>query len=200
MSMFLGPLDAAGRVPPRQQTRVAAFLLSCHGAMARQLALALSWQTNPAWHAELNAQLFHEAEIGALLLRATSWTPDPELLFLIPRWEASWLPKPGQGIADRTQAMTIDTVAFGHALHSVIRPAALLPQEAAALDPFTLALRRIEFESGRMMQAQVMFLKSADLLPLRAAVAAAVEGRHLQVRKLWQDMLAGIGVDRRTSP
>ena len=95
--------------------------------------------------------------------------------------------------------MTIDTVAFGHALHSVIRPAALLPQEAAALDPFTLALRRIEFESGRMMQAQVMFLKSDDLLPLRAAVAAAVEGRHLQVRKLWQDMLAGIGVDQRTS-
>ena len=37
MSTFLGPLDATGRVPPRQQTRVAAFLVSCHGAMARQL-------------------------------------------------------------------------------------------------------------------------------------------------------------------
>lgn len=46
MSMFLGPLDAAGRVPPGQQTRIAAFLLSCHGAMARQLALAVSWQMN----------------------------------------------------------------------------------------------------------------------------------------------------------
>jgi hypothetical protein len=200
MSMLLGPLDAAGRVPPRQQTRVAAFLLSCHGAMARQLALALSWQINPAWHGELNAQLFHEAEIGALLLRATSWTPDPELLFLIPRWEAAWLPKPGEGIADRTQGMTIDIVALGHAVHSVMRPSALLPQEAAAQDPFTLALRRIEFESGRMMQAQVMFLKSAELLPLRSRVTAAVEGRHLQVRTLWLEMLAGIGVDRRTPP
>jgi hypothetical protein len=198
MSMFLGPLDAAGRVPPRQQTRVAAFLLSCHGAMARQLGLVLSWQMNPAWHAELNAQFFHQAEIVALLLRATSWTPDPELLFLLPGWEASWLPRPGNGIADRAQGTTIDIVALGHALHSVIRPAALLPQETAAQDPFALALRRIEFESSRMMQAQIMFLKGADLLPLREAVTAAVESRHLQVRKLWHDMLAGIGVDRCT--
>ena len=199
MSMFLGPLDAACRVPPRQQTRVAAFLLSCHGAMARQLALAVSWQKKPAWHAELNAQLFHEAEIVALLLRATSWTPDPELLFLLPTWETSWLPRPREAIADQTQGMTIDIVALGHAVHSVIRPAALLPLETAAQDPFALALRRIEFESGRVMQAQIMFLKSADLLPLRQAVTAAVEGRHLQVRKLWQEMLAAIGVDRCTS-
>jgi hypothetical protein len=47
-----------------------------------------------------------------------------------------------------------------------------------------------------MMQPQIMFLKSASLLPLRNAVSAAVEGRHLQVRKLWQEMLAAIGVDR----
>jgi hypothetical protein len=196
MSMFLGPLDAAGRVPPRQQTRIAAFLLSSHGAMARQLALALSWQMNPAWHAELNAQFFHEAEIVTLLPRATSWTPDPELLFLLPMWETSWLPRPSKGITDRTHGITIDIVALGHALHSVIRPAALLPQETTAQDPFALALRKIEFESGRVLQAQIMFLKSADLLPLRNTVTAAVEGRHLQIRKLWREMLAAIDVDR----
>jgi hypothetical protein len=196
MSMFLGPLDAAGCVPAGQQTRIAAFLLSCHGAMARQLALAITWQMHPAWHAELNAQLFHEAEIVTLLLRTTSWTPDPELLFLLPSWEAAWLPKVTESIADRTQALTIDIAALGHALHSVIRPAALLPEGPPSLDPFALALRRIEFESGRVMQAQSMFLKSADLLPLRQAVTQAVERRHLQVRKLWLEMLAGIDVDR----
>jgi len=41
MSEFFGPLDSGGRVPPRQQTRVAAFLVSAHGALARQFALAL---------------------------------------------------------------------------------------------------------------------------------------------------------------
>jgi hypothetical protein len=92
--------------------------------------------------------------------------------------------------------LTIDIAALGHALHSVIRPAALLPEEAPAQDPFVLALRKIEFESGRVMQAQILFLKSADLLPLRDAVNATVESRHLQVRKLWGEMLAGIGVER----
>jgi hypothetical protein len=64
------------------------------------------------------------------------------------------------------------------------------------LDPFALALRKIEFESGRLMQAQIMFLKSAYLLPLRGAVSAAVESRHEQVRRLWDDMLSSIGVER----
>jgi hypothetical protein len=196
MSTFLGPFDATGRVPPQQQTRVAAFLLSCHGAMVRQLAIA-AWQTKGVWHTELNSQLYRESEIVSLLLRATSWAPDPELLFLLPSWEAAWLPRPTEGVADRAQAFIIDIAALGHAQHAVIRPAALLPGSGPLLDPFALALRKIEFESGRLMQAQIMFLKSADLLPFRSAVNTAVESRHEQVRKLWDDMLSSIGVERR---
>jgi hypothetical protein len=195
--MFFGPLDATGRVPPRQQTRVAAFLISSHGAMARQLAIALAWQVKANWHTELNAQFYRETEIVSLLLRAVSWVPDPELLFLLPSWEATWLPWPIEGIADRTQALTIDIAALGHALHSVIRPAVLLPDNVSAQDPFTLAARKIEFESGRVMQAQILFLKGSELLPLRDAVNAAVETRHRQVCRLWDAMLAGIGVERR---
>jgi hypothetical protein len=143
----------------------------------------------------LNAQFYRETEIVSLLLRATSWTPDPELLFLLPSWEAAWLPRPPEGIDERAQGLTIDIAALGHALHSVIRPAALLPEDAPAQDPFVLALRKIEFESGRVMQAQILFLKSADLLPLRDAVNATVESRHFQLSKLWDELLAGIGVE-----
>src|ERR1700750_2909811 len=82
MSRLLGPLDTTGRVPPRQQTRVAAFLVSCHGALARRLAIALPWQLKAGWHTELNTQFYREAEIVSLLLRATSWVIDPELLSL----------------------------------------------------------------------------------------------------------------------
>jgi hypothetical protein len=183
MRMLLGPLDATGRVPPRQQTRVAAFLVSCHGAMARQLAIALAWQVKANWHTELNARFYREAEIVSLLLRATAWEPDPELLLLLPWWEAAWLPRPPTAVADRAQGLTIDIAALGHALHCVIRPAALLPVEAPAQDPFALSLRKIEFESDRMMQGQILFLKSSELFLLRDAVNAAVEGRHLQVRR-----------------
>jgi hypothetical protein len=72
----------------------------------------------------------------------------------------------------------------------------LLPDSVPLPDPFALALRRIELESNRLIQAQILFLKSADLLPFRSAVNATVESRHTQVRKLWDDMLSGIGVER----
>jgi hypothetical protein len=56
------------------------------------------------------------------------------------------------------------------------------------------ALRRIEFESGRLLQAQILFLKGPQLADVRAEVAAAVERRHQQVRELWQAMLRGLNL------
>jgi hypothetical protein len=196
MTSFLGPLDQAGRIPPLQQTRVAAFLISAHGALARRLAFALPAQMKVGWQTELNAQFYREAETVSLLMRATSWNPDPELLLLAPSWEVAWLPKPRNDITDATMAFMIDTAALGHAVHAAIRPAALLPDKASPEDPFVMALRRIEFESGRLMQAQIMLLKGQDLLPFRDAVNAAVEQRHLEVRELWDAMLRGIGLER----
>jgi hypothetical protein len=196
VSRFLGPLDPSGRVPPLQQTRIASFLISAHGALARQLAIALPGQFKAGWQTELNAQLHRETEIVSLLLRATSWLPDFTLPYRALTWEAAWLPKPVTGVADQKQAMTIDIAALGHAVHGTIRPAALLPVEAQAQDPFVMALRRVEFESSRMIQAQILFLKGDDLKSMREAVSAAVENRHLQVRKLWIELLEGIGIRR----
>src|SRR5262245_52758638 len=108
MKALLGPLDSRSRVPPQQQTRVAAFLISAHGALARQLALALTMQLKAAWRTELNAQLYRETEIVSLLLHSTAWVPDFELLFLAPSWEAAWQIKPAPGIADQMPALTVD--------------------------------------------------------------------------------------------
>jgi hypothetical protein len=194
VSSLLGSLDSRGRISPQQQTRVAAFLMSAHGALARYTAFAMMTQLKSDWRSELNGQFYHEIEIVSLLLHATTWVPDFEVLSLAPLWEAAWQVKPASGIADQVQAMTIDLAALGHALHTAIRPAALLPGEIPPEDRFALALRRLEFESGRMVQAQIIFLKDPDLMPLRAAVSAAVESRHTQVRGLWRDLLAGLGV------
>lgn len=193
---FLGPLDSAGRVPPQQQVRVASFLISAHGALARQLAMALPGQFNAGWQTELNAQLHRETEIVSLMIRATAWVPDFMLPYLALTWEAAWLPKLVAGVTDQRQAMTIDVAALGHAIHGAIRPAALLPVEASANDPFVMALRRIEFESSRLIQAQIQFLKSDELKPVREAVSATVEGRHRQVRKLWSELLEDMGIKR----
>ena len=196
MNQFLGPLDSLGRVPPLQQTRIAAFLISAHGALARRLSLALPGQLNAGWQTELNAQLYRAAEIVSLLVRATAWTPDFTLPYLMLGWEAAWLPKAAAGVSDQRLATTIDLAALSHAIHGAIRPAALLPVEAAASDPFVVALRRIEFESGRLIQAEIRFLKSDDLCAMRKVVSAAVEARHRQVRKLWTDLLEGMAIRR----
>lgn len=197
MSGFLGPLDPEGRVPPRQQTRVAAFLISAHGALARQFALALPLRIEAAWQTELNAQFYRESEIVSLLQRATFWVPDIALGYMAASWETSWLPAPIEAIADRHLAPALNLATLAHAVHAGIRPAALLPTGANAADPFVMSLRRIEFESGRLLQAQILFLKGPDLVPFRDAVSAALDKRHAEVRKLWREMLAGIGIDAR---
>lgn len=193
MSHRLGPLDREGRVPAQQQTRVAAFLLSAHGAHARRLAIAVPSQLHAGWQVDLHAQFCREMEILSLLARATSWVPDPMLIPLMLQWEAAWLPQPVEGVEDMALGALIDLAAFGHALHAAIRPAKLLPERSAPSDPFVLALQRIELESARLIQAQILFLKSMDLQAVHDAIDAAVGRRHGQVRALWSAMLRGIG-------
>jgi hypothetical protein len=194
MSEFFGPLDSECRVPPRQQTRVAAFLISAHGALARQFAFTLPMKLEAAWQTELNAQYHRESEIVSTLLRATTWVPDLALGYMAASWETIWFPTPAKGIADRTLAMAAGLATLAHAVHASIRPAALLPVEANANDPFVMALRRIEFESSRLMQAQILFLKGPELTPFRNAVSTALERRHAEIGKLWAEALEGVGI------
>ena len=91
-------------------------------------------------------------------------------------------------------AVAAGLATLAHAVHAGIRPAALLPVEANADDPFVMALRRIEFESGRLLQAQILFLKGPELVPFRDAVSAALERRHAEIGKLWAEALEGVGI------
>jgi hypothetical protein len=194
MNGFFGPLRSEGRVPLHQQTRVAAFLISAHGALARHFAFALPLRLESAWQTELNAQFYRETEIVSLLLRATSWAPDLTLTYLAASWEATWFPRPVEGIDDKSLSLAADLATRAHAIHAGIRPAALIPVEASAHDPFVMALRRIEFESSRLLQAQILLLKGQSLAPFRDAVSATLEQRHADVRKLWAEALEDVGI------
>jgi hypothetical protein len=197
MSEFFGPLDSEGGVPPRQQTRVAAFLISAHGALARQFAFALPMKLKSAWQTELNAQFYRESEIVSLLLRAATWVPDLALAYLAATWEGAWLLQPIKAIPDQSLALVVDLATRAHAVHASIRPAALLPVEANPHDPFVMALRRIEFENSRLLQAQILLLKGPELVPFRDAVSSALERRHAEIRRLWTEALEGVGIANR---
>ena len=195
LSSFLGPLDSQGRIPAHQQTRVSAFLMSAHGALARQLGAALPIALQNSVQVEMHAEYCRQLEFLSMLARATTWVPDAALATLFWEWEAAWWPMSVHCVEDWTQARLIDLAAFNHAIHAVIRPAALLPETVDPMDPFVQAMRHIEFESGRLMQAQIIFLKSAQFRDVRDDVAAAVERRHEQVRGLLGSMLLGLNIE-----
>jgi hypothetical protein len=69
-------------------------------------------------------------------------------------WETAWFPTPIEGIPDRALALAAGLATLAHAVHASIRPASLLPVDANTNDPFVTALRRIEFESSRLLQAR----------------------------------------------
>ncbi|MBT1513146.1 hypothetical protein KIP88_21885 [Bradyrhizobium sp. SRL28] len=66
--------------------------------------------------------------------------------------------------------------------------------EANGNDPFVMALRRIDIENGRLLQAQILFLKGRELVSFRDAVSAALERRHNEIGKLWAQALEGVGI------
>ena len=66
--------------------------------------------------------------------------------------------------------------------------------EANGDDPFVMALRRIDIENGRLLQAQILFLKGPELVSFRDAVSAALERRHNEIGKLWAQALEGVGI------
>ena len=86
-----------GRVPPLQQTRVAAFLISAHGALARQLAIALPGQ--------IECRLANRTE-RAVLSRSRNRLPAAcvrppgcrisRLPYTALSWETAWLPTAGR--------------------------------------------------------------------------------------------------------
>jgi hypothetical protein len=102
-------------------------------------------------------------------------------------------PEPIEEISDSSLAGSIHLATLAHAVHG-IRPAPLLPVNAKSDDPFVIALRRIEFESGRLLQAQILFLKSPDLSPVRGAVGRALEKRHAGIRRLLRETLQSVGI------
>jgi hypothetical protein len=109
-------------------------------------------------------------------------------------WETAWFPTPIEGIPDRALALAAGLATLAHAVHASIRPASLLPVDANTNDPFVTALRRIEFESSRLLQAQSLFLKGRELVPFRNAVRSALERRHAEIGKLWAEALEGVGI------
>lgn len=170
-----------------QQTRISAFLMSCHSAHARQLAALLPMSIHEHWQSMIHAHCFHEIEVVSLLARTTNWTVDLQLPYCLWQWEMAWQgrsPIAGAGLPHLVNVST-----FGHALHSAVRPA-LLCQEPAPSSAFAGALHSIELGSSRYLQDYILLLKSPQLAHARREIEEALESKSRVIRTLWTQMLS----------
>ena len=144
------------------------------------------------WQTELNAQFYRETEIVSLLLRATSWAAGSRAADAGASWEIGLAAKAGSGIADQVAGID-DRYRRARPCRACGDKAcrSVAGRSAGARIRFVMALRRIEFESGRMIQAQIMFLKGPDLLPFATPSMRRSSSATPQVRELWDAMLAG---------
>jgi hypothetical protein len=145
------------------QTKIALFVGAAKAVNGAILgAIELQPQVTIAYPS-VHGQYFRELEFGVLLARATRWSANWAVhaegarlagLLWAQWWSIQW---PRGPTLDARAAYS--ALALGHALLARVRVAPLIPDNADEMDPFVAALRRIEQEGGRMIQAQIRLLK-----------------------------------------
>lgn len=149
---------------PEIQTKIALLLTTTKNGN-------LIFHSGVQWMRNLNvvqqfilSQYSRELEAVTLLSRTTQWSRDPALAMegsrivapLVMAWGQVMMP-PGPMLNPQAAYRGIS---LGHAQLARIRLAPVIPENADPLDPFVVALQRIEQENGRMLQTQIRLLKS----------------------------------------
>ncbi len=147
---------------PASQTKIALFVGAARSINASIMA-ALELQPQiTVVYPFVHGQYFRELEFVSLLARVTHWSPDLALYahgsaLAAPLWSEWWRLQVAAVAADPAAAFR--ALALGHALLAQVRLSPVIPERVDELDPFVVSLRRIEQESGRMIQAQIRLLK-----------------------------------------
>lgn len=194
---------AADGLTPAVQTRVAAFVVAAKGVNLPFLSVAFWTPARmPAWQA-LASQGFREAEAMTLLLRVTEWSPDlrdwaEAVALAAPLWaEAARCGLTGWPAP--TESVTLDALAFGHALLARVRLAPIVP-ESEASHPFAVALLKIEQENGRLLQTQIRLLKDGYADVPVSTREDTVAAKAAVVDDAFARLLAALAGSRRQHP
>jgi hypothetical protein len=175
------------------QTRIALFLGAAKSVNAAILGAVELQPKITIAYPFVHGQYFREVEFAALLARVTRWSSNwatyaEGARLTTPLWNAWWqIQLPLGPTLDPRAAYS--ALALGHALLARVRTAPLIPDKADETNPFVAALRRIEQESGRMIQAQIRLLKDgASPLPLDER-ERIIEAKQLDVDEAFRRFL-----------
>lgn len=149
------------------QTKIALFVGAAKTINATMLAAGELAPAVTVAYPFLHGQYYRELEFASLLARITRWSPNPFVYaegatLVAPLWSEWWSIQVAAGTSFDAGA-SYKALALGHALLSRVRLAPVIGARADDLDPFVVAIRRIEQDSGRMIQAQIRLLKGGEI-------------------------------------
>ncbi len=175
---------AASGFTPEIQTKITLFLCTAKNGK-------LMFHSSVQWMQNLNvvqqfilSQYSRELEAVTLLSRTAQWATDPTLAVeasriaapLMLAWGQIMLP-PGPMLNPQAAYRGIS---LGHAQLARIRLLPVIPEHADPLDPFVVALNRIETENGRMLQTQIRLLKNIGTeIPIEEREALVEQDQEL---------------------
>jgi hypothetical protein len=175
---------AATGFTPEIQTKIALVLSAVKNGNLMFHA-NLQWMPNLGVVQQfLISQWSREFEAVTLLARTTQWASDPMLAMdanrivapLVTAWSQIMMP-PGPMFNPQAAYRGIS---LGHAQLARIRLLPVIPENADPVDPFVVALGRIEQENGRMLQTQIRLLKSVgEDIPLAEREALVEQDQEL---------------------
>ena len=175
---------AADGFTPEIQTKITLFLCTAKNGN-------LMFHSSVQWMQNLNvvqqfilSQYSRELEAVTLLSRTAQWATDPTLAVeasriaapLMLAWGQIMLP-PGPMLNPQAAYRGIS---LGHAQLARISLLPVIPENADPLDPFVVALQRIETENGRMLQTQIRLLKNIGTeIPIEEREALVEQDQEL---------------------
>ena len=149
------------------QTKIALFLGAAKAVNAAMLAPTTLAPSTTVAYPFVHGQWCREIEFASLLARVTRWSANALLYvegttLVAPLWHEWWRIQL-DGAALLEPRAVYAALALGHALLARVRLAPVLADDGGDLDPFGVAIRRIEQEGGRMIQTQIRLLKDAHV-------------------------------------
>ena len=185
---------AATGFSPDNQTRLSLLLMAAkQGNAAFNAGSAWLPMQHPAQQFLLS-QSFRETEALTLLQRVTKWSRNPacyvEAARLLAPLHIAWAGLLLSGAALGTaRTAYFRGIALGHATLSRIRLTPLMPAGLDPLDPFGVAMMRIEQENGRLLQTQIRLLKHlGQQMPLDQR-ETLIDAMHTQVDAVFTNYL-----------
>jgi hypothetical protein len=179
-----------------QETRISLFIQAIKTANASILAKIemqpFSWEP----YKSLHRQYYKEIELATLLNKATSWSTNPFVYveatqLNLKLWQKAEIGTYLHGFFAPDEIF-YNYLALSHAFMSEVRILPILPPAMALDTPFLSAIKEIEEENGRQIQAQIRLLKGLELPLSQTEKEEIVYHQRMIVQSVFCELLESV--------